>query len=112
MPLNTINAIIDKADQLAKHWVDRTMPQSLHGKRLGIVVDDTGWRYTAAFDVSVKAMGGMSVLPILGCTTRFPTPPIVSFSHHFPCGCKFPLGNGELLRYKTLTASDPTLGRR
>ncbi|MDF0698038.1 hypothetical protein PYR71_16325 [Rhizobium sp. MC63] len=47
-------------------------------------------------------------LAILSTTTSFPSLWIVWFSHHFPQGCNFPLGNGEELRYKALTASDRT----
>jgi len=39
------------------------MPQTLRGKRVGIIVDDTGWRNTTAFDLGVKALGGIAVQP-------------------------------------------------
>lgn len=65
LPLDTIATLIDRAGQFAKHWSDRAMPQVLHGKRIGVIIDDTGWRNTTAFDLGAKAMGGVCVqLPI------------------------------------------------
>ena len=65
LPLDILTGIIDRAQQLAAHWANCTMPQALTAKRVGIIVDDTGWRNTAAFDLGVKAMGGIAVqLPI------------------------------------------------
>ena len=49
------------------------MPQALFGKRVGIIVDDTGWRNTTAFDLGVKAMGGISAQPPINFSTREPT---------------------------------------
>ncbi|SCX34013.1 Ornithine carbamoyltransferase [Agrobacterium rosae] len=46
------------------------MPQTLQGKRVGIIVDDTGWRNTAAFDLGVKAMGGIVVQPPISLNVR------------------------------------------
>jgi ornithine carbamoyltransferase len=37
------------------------MPQSLKGQRAALIVDDGGWRNTAAFDLGVQAMGGTCV---------------------------------------------------
>ncbi|TYO67217.1 ornithine carbamoyltransferase [Bradyrhizobium hipponense] len=62
---DTILSIVGRAQVLAGAWNDRDMPQSLAGKRVGIVVDDGGWRNTSVFDLGVQAMGGISVqLPI------------------------------------------------
>lgn len=60
LPRNAILHIVDRGGQLATHWNEGLMPQTLHGRRIGIVVDDTGWRNTTAFDLGVKAMGGVS----------------------------------------------------
>jgi hypothetical protein len=46
------------------------MPQSLSGKRLALVVNDTGWRNTTAFDLGIQAMGGINVQPPLRWDTR------------------------------------------
>ncbi|MCF1433472.1 ornithine carbamoyltransferase [Agrobacterium vitis] len=65
LPVDILAGLIERAEQLATHWDSRTMPQTLKGKNVGIIVDDTGWRNTAAFDLGVKAMGGIGVqLPI------------------------------------------------
>lgn len=53
-----IEMIIDDGIELAAHWRDRTMPNSLAGFRVGLIVDDDGWRNTFAFDVGVQSMGG------------------------------------------------------
>lgn len=37
------------------------MPQSLSGKRIALVNDDTGWRNTTAFLLGVQSMGGICV---------------------------------------------------
>ncbi|WP_416066467.1 ornithine carbamoyltransferase [Rhizobium sp. ZK1] len=61
LPSETIFRIIERACDLAKCWVDRAMPQSLFGKRVSLIVDDSGWRNTTAFELGVKAMGGLCV---------------------------------------------------
>ncbi|MGH6996753.1 MAG: ornithine carbamoyltransferase [Phenylobacterium sp.] len=52
---------LERAQDLARAWGERRMPQSLDGRRLGLIVDDTGWRNTTAFDLGVQAMGGVCV---------------------------------------------------
>ncbi len=79
LPPSVILGIIDRADQLAKHWHERTMPQALFGKRVGIIVDDTGWRNTTAFDLGVKAMGGISAQPPISFSTREPTADLAGY---------------------------------
>lgn len=58
---NTILSIVNRAQVLAAAWNDRSMPQSLAGKRAAVIADDSGWRNTTAFDLGVRAMGGISV---------------------------------------------------
>ena len=58
---DAIFSIIDRACALAEDWLQGTMPQTLKGKRVGLIVDDTGWRNTAAFDLGIQAMGGICV---------------------------------------------------
>ena len=53
--------IIERAQDMAKFWKERRMPQSLTHKRIGLVVNDTGWRNTTAFDLGIQAMGGICV---------------------------------------------------
>ncbi|WP_322032832.1 hypothetical protein [Paraburkholderia sp. J76] len=62
--------ILARATEMAQLWRGRRMPQSLSGKRLALVVNDTGWRNTAAFDLGIQAMGGISVQPPLRWDTR------------------------------------------
>jgi len=79
LPLDVIAAIIGRAGELAKHWHERTMPQSLRGKRVGIVADDTGWRNTTAFDLGAKAMGGISVQPPISFKVRETTADLAGY---------------------------------
>jgi len=60
---DAILSIIARAQVLAAAWHDRSMPQSLAGKRVALIADDGGWRNTTAFDLGVKAMGGICVQP-------------------------------------------------
>ncbi len=61
LPEDAVLSIIDRAGSLAQDWSKGTMPQLLKGKRIGLIVDDTGWRNTAAFDLGIQAMGGVCV---------------------------------------------------
>ncbi|MNU58207.1 Ornithine carbamoyltransferase [compost metagenome] len=61
LPADAVFSIIDRAGALAEDWSKATMPQTLKGKRIGLIVDDTGWRNTAAFDLGIQAMGGICV---------------------------------------------------
>lgn len=79
LPADTIIKLIDRSHQLAKHWHSRTMPQSLSGKRIGIIVDDTGWRNTTAFELGVKAMGGISVEPPISFNIRESTSDLAGY---------------------------------
>jgi ornithine carbamoyltransferase len=61
LPKEIIFSLLDRAQSLATAWNDRTMPPSLSGKRVALIVDDSGWRNTTAFDLGVQAMGGICV---------------------------------------------------
>jgi ornithine carbamoyltransferase len=62
LPKEIIFSLIDRAQSLATACDDRTMPQSLSGKRAALVADDSGWRNTTAFDLG-KA-------PVVNARTR------------------------------------------
>lgn len=47
-----------RAGELALHWKSGSLPQSLAGRRIGLIVDDSGWRNTTALDLGISAMGG------------------------------------------------------
>jgi len=55
----TLVKLLERTQQLASFWKERRMPQSLAGKRIGLVVNDTGWRNTTAFDLGIQSMGGL-----------------------------------------------------
>ena len=61
LPADVVVTIVERAGLLAKAWTDRRMPQSLQGKHVALIVDDSGWRNTTAFDLGVQAMGGICV---------------------------------------------------
>lgn len=61
LPEEIILSLIGRAQSLATAWDDRRMPQSLSGKRVALIADDSGWRNTTAFDLGVQAMGGICV---------------------------------------------------
>ncbi|MCD2173011.1 ornithine carbamoyltransferase [Rhizobium sp. C4] len=63
LPTHVVMHLLERADELGTHWENRTMPQTLIGQRVGLIVDDTGWRNTTAFELGVKAMGGIIVQP-------------------------------------------------
>ncbi|WGM59348.1 MULTISPECIES: ornithine carbamoyltransferase [Agrobacterium] len=58
---DAVFSIIDRAGVLAEDWSQAATPQTLKGKRIGLIVDDTGWRNTAAFDLGIQTMGGICV---------------------------------------------------
>ncbi|TQF37272.1 ornithine carbamoyltransferase [Bradyrhizobium sp. UNPF46] len=66
----TILSIIGRAQLLAAAWTDRDMPQSLAGRRVALIADDGGWRNTTAFDLGVRAMGGICVQPPIRFNVR------------------------------------------
>ncbi|MFL5009557.1 ornithine carbamoyltransferase [Rhizobium sp.] len=70
IPEAGLRSIIARAGELAKAWDERTMPQSLAGKRVALIVDDGGWRNTTAFDLGIQAMGGTCVHVPIGFNTR------------------------------------------
>ena len=61
LPEAIILSLVDRAQSLATAWDGRTMPQSLSGKSLALIADDSGWRNTTAFDLGIQAMGGVCV---------------------------------------------------
>ncbi|CAH2806531.1 MAG: Ornithine carbamoyltransferase (EC [uncultured Caballeronia sp.] len=66
----TLVKLLEWPQELANLWAARRMPQSLTGKRIGLVVNDTGWRNTMAFDLGIQSMGGLCVHAPLRWDTR------------------------------------------
>jgi ornithine carbamoyltransferase len=65
-----IMAIIERAQDMAALWKQRRMVQSLAGHRFALVVNDSGWRNTTAFDLGIQAMGGICTHAPLRWDTR------------------------------------------
>ena len=55
----TILRLLGRAPAMRDGWAARRMPQALAGRRVALVVDDTGWRNTTAFELGIAAMGGI-----------------------------------------------------
>lgn len=79
LPIDTVTTLLDRAEQLAADWETHAMPQTLSGKRIGLIVDDTGWRNTAAFDLGAKAMGGIVVHPPISFNARETTADLAGY---------------------------------
>lgn len=58
---DTLQPILTRAIGHAQAWRERQVPQALEGVRVALIVDDGGWRNTTAFELGVKAMGGLCV---------------------------------------------------
>jgi ornithine carbamoyltransferase len=58
---DSLGKILTRAADYAEAWRGRQVPQALDGLRVALIVDDGGWRNTTAFDLGVKAMGGLCV---------------------------------------------------
>lgn len=52
-----LDRLLVRAAELKAAWEVRAMPQLLAGARMGLIVDDGGWRNTTAFDLGAAAMG-------------------------------------------------------
>jgi ornithine carbamoyltransferase len=58
---DTLEPILTRAIGYAQAWRERQVPHALEGVRVALIVDDGGWRNTTAFELGVKAMGGLCV---------------------------------------------------
>jgi len=65
-----IMTIVERAQDMAACWNERRMVQALAGYRFALVVNDTGWRNTTAFDLGIQAMGGICTHAPLRWDTR------------------------------------------
>ena len=52
-----IIAIATQAGELSNTCKKRETVQALKGRRIGLIVDDSGWRNTTAFDLGMKELG-------------------------------------------------------
>ena len=76
---DTVLTIIDRAKALATAWAERRMPQSLDGRRVALIADDTGWRNTTAFDLGIQAMGGLCVQAPISFNVRETTADLAGY---------------------------------
>lgn len=52
-----INAVANRAIELARDFEERKPAQSLKGKRIGLIVEERGWRNTTALDLGMQVLG-------------------------------------------------------
>jgi ornithine carbamoyltransferase len=56
--------ILDRADQLQRHWQNHTMPQALNKERIALWFWGNGFRNRIAFEIGARAMGAdVSFIP-------------------------------------------------
>lgn len=79
LPIDTLTSLLERAQELATAWDSRSMPKTLKGKRIGLIVDDSGWRNTTAFDLGAKAMGGIVVQPPISFNSRETTADLAGY---------------------------------
>jgi len=70
LSVSDVMGIIERAQDMAEFWKQRCMVQSLAGRRFALVVNDSGWRNTTAFDLGIQAMGGTCTHAPLRWDTR------------------------------------------
>lgn len=54
-----IETILQRALELDVFWAKRKMPQTLAGKSIGLITEDTGWRNPSAIQIGVQSMGAV-----------------------------------------------------
>ncbi|MEW7008196.1 ornithine carbamoyltransferase [Lentilitoribacter sp. EG35] len=60
-----ISQILDHSHILQDEWTSGNLSEHLRGKRIGLIVDDTGWRNTSALQLGATSMGATCVqIPI------------------------------------------------
>lgn len=74
-----VMAILERAQDMARCWSDQSVPQSLRGKRIALVINDGGWRNTTAFDLGISAMGGTCVHAPIGLEQREATADLAAY---------------------------------
>ncbi|MEP5759698.1 MAG: hypothetical protein ABJ327_10440 [Litoreibacter sp.] len=57
----TLENLAERAVSFATEWVNRTMPQSIAGTRVGLIAELPGWRNPTALSLGVAVMGGTCV---------------------------------------------------
>ena len=56
-----IERLVTRACQLQVHWHERTMPETLVGRRVGMIEELPGWRNPTAVAIGVAAMSGACI---------------------------------------------------
>lgn len=67
-----IEALLARALVLAERWEARDMPRTLEGLRLGLIVEERGWRNPVAMALGARAMGALVETLPAGMTASDP----------------------------------------
>lgn len=107
-----IMAVIERAQCLAERWRMRRMPQSLEGTRIGLIVDDGGWRNTTAFDLGTRSMGGICVHMPISFQGREPVADLAAYVDNWVDATVVRTPDLALLREFAHAAQSPVINAR
>ncbi|MCG6121558.1 MAG: ornithine carbamoyltransferase [Microvirga sp.] len=68
-----LDTLLERALVLAARWEARDMPQTLAGARLGLIVEERGWRNPVAMALGARAMGALVETLPAGMTASDPS---------------------------------------
>lgn len=65
LPLKQVQPVLDRSLELSVAFKNNEPVSSLEGKRIGLIVDDSGWRNTSALDIGAQTLGAkVATLPV------------------------------------------------
>ncbi len=107
-----LDRLLTEAAALKTAWDARRMPQHLAGRRLGLIVDDTGWRNTTAFDLGAQAMGAAIVHAPISFQGREETADLAAYLDNWFDGLVVRTPRLESLRELADAAAAPVINAR
>lgn len=105
-------ALLENAQHMAAHWQARRLPPVLAGRRIALVVNDTGWRNTTAFDLGIQALGGLCVHAPLRWDTREALPDLADYLGNWVDGVVTRAPDLALLRSLATLSRGPVINAR
>jgi ornithine carbamoyltransferase len=107
-----LHTLILRAQEMQRLWTARTMPSSLAGRRVALIVDDDGWRNTFAFDLGIQTMGGLSVKAPVHLGTREDTADLAAYLGNWADAVVVRTPSLENLRALAHAAAIPVINAR
>lgn len=104
--------LLEDAQQMAAHWQARRLPPVLAGRRIALVVNDSGWRNTTAFDLGIQALGGLCVHAPLRWDTREALPDLADYLGNWVDGVVTRAPDLALLRSLAALSHGPVINAR